>query len=121
MNGLQSNANYLVRVKAVCTEGESDFTPNVPFSTTVGIDENILNQSVDIYPNPTSSILTIKVNQDDLSIQNGKVFDMYGKLMKDITSQNEITQIDVSSFAPGVYFLQLQTNRGAINKKFVKK
>jgi len=121
MNGLQSNANYLVRVKAVCTEGESDFTPNVSFFTTVGVDENILNQSVELYPNPTSSTLTIKVNQDDLMIQNGKVFDMYGKLMKDIASQNEITPIDVSVFAPGVYFLQLQTNRGTINKKFVKK
>lgn len=121
MNGLQSNANYLVRVKAVCTEGESDFTPEVSFYTTVGIDENILNQSVDLYPNPTSSILSIKVNKDDLLIQNGKVFDMYGKLINGLSIQNEITQIEVASLAPGVYFIRLETNQGTINKKFVKR
>jgi hypothetical protein len=33
MIGLQSNSNYHVRVKAICTEGESEFTNLVPFTT----------------------------------------------------------------------------------------
>ena len=120
MTGLQGNASYMVRVKAICTEDESPFTPNVTFST-VGIDENVLAQLVELYPNPTTSFIELRLKSDQIQVTVGKVYDMYGKLMKVVSIQSEITTLDVTEFAAGVYFVRMESEKGIIAKKFVKK
>ena len=46
---------------------------------------------------------------------------MYGKLMRIMPIEEEITTIDVSDFAAGVYFVRLTTEQGQVSKRFVKK
>ena len=198
MTGLQSNANYEVRVKALCSPNESAFTTPVPFTTlggqvtytitatagangtitpsgavtvnqgasqtfnfapstgyivsvvTVngspltgaptsytftdvqadgtihvdfisGISENELAQLVELFPNPTSSTIELRLKSEDLHVKECKIYDMYGKLMKTIQINAETTSIDVTDFASGVYFVRMDSERGTISKKFVKK
>jgi len=197
MTGLQSNSNYHVRVKAICTTGESAFTEPVPFTTagtttytitatagphgtitpsgdvTVneggsqtftftpeagyridvvlvdnvpqvpvpesytfeniqanhtihvdfaeGIAENELSQYVTLYPNPTQSLIDLKLDRDYLGTTECRIYDMYGKLMRIMPIEEEITTIDVSDFATGVYFVRLTTEQGQVSKRFVKK
>jgi hypothetical protein len=45
---------------------------------------------------------------------------MYGKLMRILPIEEEITSIDVSDFASGVYFVRLATEQGQVSKRFVK-
>lgn len=120
MTGLQGNSSYVVRVKAICTVEESLFTPNVTFST-VGIDENPLAQLVELYPNPTTSFIELRLKSDQLQVTVAKVYDMYGKLMKVVPIQSETTTLDVTEFAAGVYFVRMESEQGVISKKFVKK
>jgi hypothetical protein len=120
MTGLQGNSSYMVRVKAMCTEDESPFTPNVTFAT-VGIDENPLAQFVSLYPNPTTSTIELRLKSDQVEAKECKLYDMYGKLMKVLPIQSETTTIDVTEFASGVYFIRIETEKGIIAKKFVKK
>jgi hypothetical protein len=121
MTGLQSNTDYLVRVKAVCTEDESTFTTSVPFTTTVGIGENVLSHIVELYPNPTSTFVTLRIKSDNIQMVEGQIYDMYGKLLKTVPMDNTNNTIDVSDLSSGVYFLKISTNQGTVNKKFVKK
>lgn len=121
MTGLQSNTDYLVRVKAVCTEDESTFTTSVPFTTTVGIGENVLSHIVELYPNPTSTFVTLRIKSDNIQMVEGQIYDMYGKLLKTVPMDNPNNTIDVSDLSSGVYFLKISTNQGTVNKKFVKK
>ena len=120
MTGLQGNSTYVVRVKAICTGDESPFTPTFTFST-VGIDENQWSHYVTLFPNPATSVIELKIKSDQLHIKECKVFDMYGKLMKVVPIQSEITTLDVKEFAAGVYFMRMESEQGAISKKFVKK
>jgi hypothetical protein len=121
MTGLQSNTDYLVRVKAVCTEDESSFTTAVPFTTTVGIGENVLNHAVELCPNPTSTFVTLRIKSDQIQMVEAQIFDIYGKLLKTVSLENNTNTMDVSDLSSGVYLLKLNTNQGTINKKFVKK
>jgi hypothetical protein len=121
MTGLQSNTDYLVRVKAVCTEDESSFTVTVPFTTTVGIGENILNNAVELYPNPTSTFVTLRIKNDNIQMIEAQIFDIYGKLLRTVSLENSTNTMDVSDLSSGVYLLKLNTNQGTVNKKFVKK
>lgn len=66
----------------------------------------IQNLEINIFPNPTSSILNIKID-DQYKIQKIEMFDLEGKIM--IRKQNE-NQIDVSDFQKGIYILKITNN-----------
>ena len=62
-----------------------------------------------IYPNPTTSILNVEwsmgnVNADAAEIQ---LLDVYGRLLDVVQANCGTTQIDLSAYAKGVYFVQL--------------
>lgn len=119
MTGLQSDSQYQIRVKAICTSGESLFTELV-FYTTVGIAEHDLSQYVTLYPNPTQSIIDIKLDRNYLGETECHIYDMYGKLMRVLPIEEDITSIDVTNFASGVYIIRLTTEQGQVSKRFVK-
>ena len=97
---------------------QADHTIHVDF--TVGIDENELSRYVTLYPNPTQSYIDLKLDKDYLIATECRIYDMYGKLMRILPIEEEITTIDVSDFAVGVYFVRLTTEQGQISKRFVK-
>ena len=73
---------------------------------------NLENGSI-IFPNPVEEILTIK--QD--SFISYDILDARGKYL----SSSSETSLDVSSFAPGIYLLKLETFDGVVIKSFIKK
>jgi len=119
MTGLQSGSHYHVRVKAICSSGESWFTTPIPFATVV-IDENELSKYVTLYPNPTQYLIDLKIDRGFLGATECRIYDMYGRLMRVLSIEEEITTIDVSHFASGVYLVRLTTEQGQISKRFVK-
>jgi hypothetical protein len=100
------------------TNVQANHTIHVDF--TDGIDENELSQYVTLYPNPTQSFIDLKLDRDYLGATECRIYDMYGKLMRILPIEEEITSIDVSDFASGVYFVRLATEQGQVSKRFVK-
>ena len=49
------------------------------------------------------------------------VFDVYGKLVQIVPVTSEITPINVSGLADGMYFVRVTTEKGAVTKTFVKR
>ena len=79
------------------------------------MDEVDLDQSISLYPNPSSSKLTIELEDEVNSIT---IIDAMGNAIQaNVTSSNTI---DVSELANGVYVLQVETNKGIARKKFIK-
>jgi hypothetical protein len=54
-------------------------------------------------------------------VSSVEVFDVYGKLLNIANVVENPANINVSAFAPGIYFLRLTTNQGVVTKRFVKK
>jgi hypothetical protein len=86
----------------------------------VGITEHDLSQYVTLYPNPTQSIIDIKLDRNYPGETECHIYDMYGKLMRVLPIEEDITSIDVTNFASGVYIIRLTTEQGQVSKRFVK-
>ncbi|MGK0322856.1 MAG: hypothetical protein ACJAR4_000888, partial [Psychroserpens sp.] len=83
-----------------------------------GVDEFAL-ESFEVYPNPAKSQVTLQWDKSDLVTV--KVFDALGKLMY-FTKNSDIsqpTQLDVSNYASGLYFVRINTLNGFVTKKLI--
>jgi hypothetical protein len=93
--------------------GSTDIT--ISNQSSVSINEQATIHSLSIYPNPVNSQLTINF---DTKIGTIVILDIMGKTVKIITSSSNT--IDVSDLTNGIYFLQLQTDKGLVSTRFIK-
>ncbi|MCC6701391.1 MAG: T9SS type A sorting domain-containing protein [Fluviicola sp.] len=89
-------------------------TVTVVIDCTLGLNENSLN-TLSIYPNPTSSSLTI----ENALNANIRIFDNTGKVVQTINN-NQTIQISVAELVEGLYFIELEKNGLVQNARFVK-
>ncbi|HOZ52825.1 MAG TPA: T9SS type A sorting domain-containing protein, partial [Chitinophagaceae bacterium] len=78
-----------------------------------------LSKKVILYPNPTYSSITIDI-PIELEILNVSMVNIQGEKIVDRTKFPNSHQMDISDYPSGIYFLELKTNKGIINKKIVK-
>lgn len=97
------------------SEGETILVLETYNSNLITHTNKIDNSNFNIYPNPTSGILNIKNNDhfDTMTIN-----DINGKL---ILNQPFTNQINVSSYAKGIYYLSISNNTNSTTSKFVVK
>lgn len=74
----------------------------------IGIEELFTDENVLVFPNPSTDIITISVKNNAYEEITIKCFDVIGKQILEVKTFNKITQIDVSQFSKGIYFIQLQ-------------
>ena len=79
----------------------------------VGINENVTNE-VSIYPNPTSDVLNIFTNSNDLSELTVK--DITGKIILKQNFNNKIT-INTENYSKGIYLIDVKNNLGTVSEK----
>jgi len=70
--------------------------------------------SIFVFPNPVLTTLTVAGIEKDVKI---KLFDMNGRLLQTIYSQDNTTDINVSSLQTGIYLLQVGSQTVKIEKK----
>jgi len=83
----------------------------------VGINENNLQNSVIIFPNPANDLLNVKLSQEFESVE---ITNMLGQLLYSNKVTDSFLQIDISSYTSGVYFIRLKGENGLATKKFIK-
>ena len=71
---------------------------------------------IQIYPNPSTNHIQV-LNPAHLPIQTFTLFDITGKK---ILNANFESKIPISALPSGLYFLELQTERGKVTKKIIK-
>ncbi|MBI5541071.1 MAG: T9SS type A sorting domain-containing protein [Bacteroidia bacterium] len=86
----------------------------------VKIDEKLLdtNNFIKIYPNPTSGIINLQISQDFGTIKKIEIFNNLEKIRE--ISQN-FSNVDISSFKGGLYFIVVTNiNNEKIIRKVIK-
>ena len=86
---------------------------------TLGNEEFVsLLEKTTVYPNPSNGIFNI-VKSGDADISKIKVFDINAKLLQEINSDtnNSDIQIDLSGATKGIYFLELSNGSDKAIKK----
>jgi N-acetylneuraminic acid mutarotase len=92
---------------------------------TTGVSENIFSDQVLIFPNPSSTEFQISIPiAIGINFQSGDeiiLTDALGKIYftKKISSPTSNFKLQTSNFSNGIYFLELKTKEGVLNKKVV--
>lgn len=101
-DSLYDNLQYLVRAHIFTSVSEND----------------INNQAVNIYPNPTSGKIQIAVAVDSGSKYNLEIYNMLGKKMYSAIINPEYSGATINlDFPDGIYFLQLISDDSFITRK----
>ena len=82
-----------------------------------------MTASMNVYPNPTSDKVNVQLTVNNESLNDGEIqlFDMYGKWLRTVKVTGKVTEIDLSSFAAGVYFVKAVEGQQLIGvRKIVK-
>jgi hypothetical protein len=94
------------------------------FHAVTGINELAVKQkNIIVYPNPATNTLTIETLQAAVgNMQSAliEITNIQGQLVKTFMATGSKTSIDVSSFPPGVYFIEVKSEKGAEVQKFIK-
>ncbi|SIR01396.1 hypothetical protein SAMN05880574_1522 [Chryseobacterium sp. RU37D] len=89
--------------------------------STNNLSTNELNDNagtINIYPNPSTDIITINITNPELMNTKAILLDISGRKIKDIEIKQPITLIDFTSYAKGVYLIKFNNN---IAKKIIVK
>lgn len=90
----------------------------IKVANAVGLKEHNLSQNIQIYPNPTTSIINIRDEQHQLQNSTIEIKNYFGQT---IYSAPFTSQIDLQSFSSGMYFLTLEVKDSKRTVKIIKK
>lgn len=80
------------------------------------------NIALEIYPNPTSSFLNIKSENNFLENMQMSIVNNYGQIMEDVflEKRNSEFQIKINDWPSGIYYLKIVQNENVFTRRFVK-
>jgi len=85
-----------------------------------GIVEQDLYALVSLYPNPASDVVNLSFSAG-ISIQNIRVLNLAGQEVFAIKNANSPTlSFDFNRFESGIYIIEIQTDKGIIQKRLIK-
>ncbi len=104
----------------------TDDCPNTPSGITVdstgcsetqlGIDDEILGNSLKLYPNPSTNILTIESKNSTIS--KVEIYTVLGKKIKEITSN--FGSITTNKLPKGIYIIRIYSEKSSMIRKIIK-
>lgn len=105
----QANGNFAVEV----TNGECTSRSECVAYTTMGNNIPLLHDSIYLYPNPVGNLLSLHT---ELEIMSGQIVNLQGQKIIAITSADTY----VPALASGMYLVNIVTEKGIWQCKFVK-
>lgn len=87
---------------------------------TGNIEQKWYPKKIEIYPNPTTSELNIKIRTNITTPVIITIFDMQGKTKKIMSLKQSLSVIDVSDLTQGIYEIKIVSDNLIFNERFVK-
>jgi acetyl esterase/lipase len=122
-NGLATNPDMskskaLAYIDTVQNYLAPRLTACLPLNT--GIEENNINSSVKIYPNPSSNA-TLNISSAKSKIMAVQITDLAGKQLLNKENINQsVYSPAISNYAKGIYIVKITTDKGIVTGKIIK-
>ncbi len=124
---LDDCSDYEVQIEAVCARDTSGFTESFVFSTfcDTGLEDELLNISASVFPNPFSEFLTVQLDSDIYREVQLEIYDVRGERLSsqslEINEGHQRLLLDQMGALPsGMYLLSLQARDGRLVRKIFK-
>ena len=128
--GLQPGESYRAQGRTFCdsniTAYRSPTWTSPIFWTQPGSTRNsggVTITDLTVFPNPTRDIFSVSFVSDDIQDIQIRVINVLGNIIykeeKQKFTGEYIKQIDINKFGKGIYFLEIETPDGIINKKLI--
>ena len=78
------------------------------------------NETVSVYPNPTSTIINVKMNTTLINNATLELYDATGKLITQQKVVNEYSSLNLNGLANGIYSVRIITDNKQTIKRIVK-
>ena len=88
-------------------EGVQQTYTIVPFD---GLDEQLISLSMSVFPNPSTDIINLQIEDVKNATLSFSLTDINGKLLHEEVILNEITSINLGQYSPGTYFVKVIDN-----------
>jgi hypothetical protein len=100
------------------TSGGTEYIDNIQYVGGWTFVREAFGAEINVYPNPATDLLTVKYPQ----IESVTISNITGQVVRMVKVQQvDFTRIDVADLNTGVYFLTVESSRGKVSSKFVKR
>jgi hypothetical protein len=94
----------------------STITQSVSLCTGISATQSI-DASLNVFPNPSNGLFTITGIEQNANIS---IYNTLGVLIKTLQTEKINTEIDLSDYSNGIYFIKLKNNNGEAIHKLIK-
>ncbi len=108
---------YQIALEAKLKEGGGIIVDDIKINDVLSIDEN-KSEELKIFPNPTSGIVNIVVDNPE-DKQRGTVTDVTGKVLKEFSIKGKQTTIDLKKYPKGTYIINVYNEKGISTKRIL--
>ncbi|NNK88086.1 MAG: T9SS type A sorting domain-containing protein [Flavobacteriaceae bacterium] len=92
----------------------------VTYTDTLNIEDDVLN-AIRVYPNPTRGHVNIALNEE-FKLENLRILNLLGQVLLEMPGeQSDFMTLDLSSLQSGIYLLEINSGRGSMRKRIVRK
>ena len=110
----------IVTTNGLCAALDVTGAPIV-VEASLSIDDNNLNNSLRIYPNPVVDDLILN-NSKGFNIKSVNLYDVSGRIIKSINLNNNASniRINISNLNTGTYFILIDSDKGLLREQLMK-
>jgi hypothetical protein len=115
-NGQNFSVNPGFKVSSVEIDPDSHLISGLN-EVTLGLDEQTLDKSIAVYPNPVKDLLTIR-NEGMSELRRITIYDIQGKkVLQQLDPGNQVQTRDLKF---GLHLIVIDTDRGTLHKTILK-
>jgi len=127
--GMTPGEDYKATGRAFCDPNMSAYNSNwTPFITwtqpgTIRAEGGTAIGNLDVYPNPSRDIFNVTFTSEDIQDLEVRIINVVGETVYTENLEQFVGEytkvIDLEDYTKGIYFLEITTNTGVVNKKLI--
>ncbi|MEY8848457.1 T9SS type A sorting domain-containing protein [Psychroserpens sp. XS_ASV72] len=118
-----ANQSIVIRFRAIRGNSyNSDIAiDDIDIVGTLSVNDYFADNTISVYPNPTNSMLNIKLSDTNNLPDSYSIYNMLGQLVeqRDIAQESDLS-INVEAFSEGMYFVKLKKDSNSTTIPFIK-
>ena len=116
VKGFDKEGVHHFAVATICPDGESEQSETFEYEL-IGVSLDEYKNHFKIYPNPANDVVRLSI--DNSQQTTVRIYNVMGMMIEEIEINSNETEINVSDYNPGIYYINIQTEEFNVTKKII--